>query len=248
MGDDRDTRGRFTKRHSDGAVLEAVRAHEPAATSEVADELGIARQSADYRLRRLQEDDRVASKKIGASLVWFLDEETAEGDDISASGLSADRGPPAGPPDHSLVHPPGSAGQTSTPDHDTGDAASEFADGHPGETASAETDEPVPADVDELVNEVAGETLPGSGAKLEARREAFTAVVGYLRERGSATPQDFKEDVYPDHQAMYTDGQDPALSWWKNAMYPALRELAERTAVIERADTTGEWTYREGER
>lgn len=56
----------------------AVREHEPAATSEVAAELGIARQSADYRLRNLREEDRVESKKIGASLVWFVRTESGD--------------------------------------------------------------------------------------------------------------------------------------------------------------------------
>jgi len=78
MGDDRGGQGRFTAEHSDEDVLKAVRAHEPAGTSEVADELGIARQSADYRLRRLEEDGRVKKKKIAASLVWFSAEENGE--------------------------------------------------------------------------------------------------------------------------------------------------------------------------
>ena len=95
----------------------------------------------------------------------------------------------------------------------------------------------------DLVDDVADDTLPGSGAKLEARREALHAVVAYLREHGSATPAEFRSDVYPDHDGGYTEGQDPARSWWKNAMYPALAELADRTDVLEKADTTGEWAY-----
>ena len=71
MGTDRNNEGRFTQQHTDADVVAAVRAHEPAATSEVASELGIARQSADYRLRKLRDSGRVSSKKIGASLVWF---------------------------------------------------------------------------------------------------------------------------------------------------------------------------------
>ena len=74
MGDDRERneRGQFEPEHPDEAVVEAVRKHEPAGTSEVADELGIARQSADYRLRQLLEDGRVSKKKVGNSLVWFV--------------------------------------------------------------------------------------------------------------------------------------------------------------------------------
>lgn len=71
MGEsERDERGRFAARHTDEDVLAAVREHEPAGTQEVADVLGIERQSADYRLRRLQDAGAVASKKIGGSLAW----------------------------------------------------------------------------------------------------------------------------------------------------------------------------------
>jgi len=72
----RDTSGRYTGDVSNTDVVAAVRAHDPAATSEVGDELGISRQAADRRLRRLRDDGRVSSKKIGASLVWFLPRET----------------------------------------------------------------------------------------------------------------------------------------------------------------------------
>ncbi|WP_336365023.1 helix-turn-helix domain-containing protein [Halalkalicoccus salilacus] len=78
MGNDRDNRGQYQKQHTDSDVLAAVREHEPAATSEVAAELGIARQSADYRLRNLREEERVESKKIGASLVWFAPAESVD--------------------------------------------------------------------------------------------------------------------------------------------------------------------------
>lgn len=69
---ERNSDGRFTLEHSDAEVLAAVRAHSPAATSEVASELGMTRQGADRRLRQLREEGRVASKKIAASLVWFV--------------------------------------------------------------------------------------------------------------------------------------------------------------------------------
>jgi predicted transcriptional regulator len=69
---ERDERGRFVQKHTDSDVLAAVGKHEPAATSEVAAELGIERPSADYRLRRLEDTGRVTSKKIGNSLAWRL--------------------------------------------------------------------------------------------------------------------------------------------------------------------------------
>lgn len=75
MGDDRERneRGRFEPDHSDEEILDAVRKYEPAGTSEVADQLGIARQSADYRLRQLLEEGQVSKKKVGNSLVWFVE-------------------------------------------------------------------------------------------------------------------------------------------------------------------------------
>ena len=74
MGRDRERndRGRFESEHTDEAIVEAVRKHEPAGTSEVADELGIARQSADYRLRKLLDEGRVSKQEIGNSLAWSV--------------------------------------------------------------------------------------------------------------------------------------------------------------------------------
>lgn len=69
---ERDDRGRFTPQVSDDELLKAVRENEPAGTAEVGDAVGLARQNADYRLRRLQEDGSVRNKKVGRSLVWML--------------------------------------------------------------------------------------------------------------------------------------------------------------------------------
>lgn len=74
MEKQRNADGQFTPEHTDEEILAAVRAHEPAATSEVAGEVGMTRQGADRRLRRLRDEGRVNSKKIGASLVWFAPE------------------------------------------------------------------------------------------------------------------------------------------------------------------------------
>lgn len=71
---ERDDHGRFTPKHTDEVIVAAVEKHAPAGTSEVADELGIARPSADYRLRRLEDAGRVTSKKIGNTLAWTIAE------------------------------------------------------------------------------------------------------------------------------------------------------------------------------
>jgi predicted nucleotidyltransferase len=69
--DARNEQGQFSQTHTDAEVVAAVQAHAPAATSEVATELGVSRQGADYRLRQLRKTGHVTSKKIGGSLVWF---------------------------------------------------------------------------------------------------------------------------------------------------------------------------------
>jgi predicted CopG family antitoxin len=121
-------------------------------------------------------------------------------------------------------------------------------DDEPQEAASADPDDdietaPEPAETlaDHVDDVVASGILPGSGAKLEARERAFRAVVQYLLDEGEATPAKFRDDVYPEHDGFYTQGKDPARSWWKNAMYPALAELAERTDDVKKADQSGKW-------
>jgi len=86
MGDtERGAGGRFQASVSDEELLAAVRAHEPAGTSEVAEEVGVTRQGADRRLRSLRDEGRVNSKKIAKSLVWF----DADAADVVADGGSA---------------------------------------------------------------------------------------------------------------------------------------------------------------
>jgi len=91
----------------------------------------------------------------------------------------------------------------------------------------------------ESVDDVADNFLPGTGKKHDERQEALHAVIEYLRRHGEATPSAFKSDVYPDHPAQY----DTPQSWWKNAMYKGLSELANRTDAINRADNSGKWTF-----
>ncbi|UPM42859.1 winged helix-turn-helix transcriptional regulator [Halocatena salina] len=57
---------------SDEDYIEAVKKHSPASTREVAEEVGVTRQGADYRLRKLESEGQVRSERIGNSLAWFL--------------------------------------------------------------------------------------------------------------------------------------------------------------------------------
>lgn len=89
------------------------------------------------------------------------------------------------------------------------------------------------------IDVVADDVLPGTGEKQDERREAFHAVVEYLREHGEATPNEFKNEVYPEHTAQFGTPQ----SWWKNAMYKGLAELAYQTNFIKSADNSGKWSF-----
>lgn len=82
---ERDERGRYASDHTDADVIDAVRENDPAGTSEVADHLGVARQSADQRLKKLAEAGRVHRKKIGAVAVWWLDD-----DERTMTGVDSD--------------------------------------------------------------------------------------------------------------------------------------------------------------
>ena len=145
----------------------------------------------------------------------------------------ADQSPPASARERTGVSGEESAAGAST-SQSPADGESRSESAHGGERAPT---------LSETIDAVADDVLPGSGSKLEARREALHAVVGYLREHGTATPSDFQADVYPDHPARYTDGNDPPHSWWNNCMYKGLGAIADRTDAVERPDTSGDWTW-----
>jgi Mn-dependent DtxR family transcriptional regulator len=65
------------KQVSDRAILVAVRdLYGPAVgTSEVAEEVGVSRQTADKHLRRLESDGLVNSRMVGQVRVWWLDDD-----------------------------------------------------------------------------------------------------------------------------------------------------------------------------
>jgi predicted ArsR family transcriptional regulator len=83
---ERDEQGRVEPRYTDDEVVDAVREHEPAATKEVAGALDMARQSADYRLRKLEEEGSVKSKMVGNSLVWMVEQSEASRTDTNPTG------------------------------------------------------------------------------------------------------------------------------------------------------------------
>jgi predicted nucleotidyltransferase len=74
---DRDSQsGHFEQTYSDSEFIAAVRKYDPASTQEIANEIGIHRRSAQHRLDKLADSGKVSKKKVGNSLVWFLDNDT----------------------------------------------------------------------------------------------------------------------------------------------------------------------------
>ena len=72
MGErERDERGQFEREHPDEEFLEAVQECEPGSTTEIAEMVGVARQSASYRLELLEEEGLVKKKKVGPAVVWI---------------------------------------------------------------------------------------------------------------------------------------------------------------------------------
>ena len=70
----RDDTGRFQSEFDDDEIIEAISNMQPTAgTADIAEELGVTRQSADYRLRRLEEEGRIRKETVGRTLIWFVD-------------------------------------------------------------------------------------------------------------------------------------------------------------------------------
>ena len=69
--------GQFGEIYTEDDFLAAVKRLQPVGTQEVADAVGCSRQNADYRLRQLDQDDKVDGKKIGNSLAWTVSTEEA---------------------------------------------------------------------------------------------------------------------------------------------------------------------------
>jgi len=78
-GKDRDEEsGQYTDTYSAEAMVEAIRElGRFAGTSDVAEEVGCARDTAYKKLKKLQDENRVESRKVGGALVWHV----VEGDE-----------------------------------------------------------------------------------------------------------------------------------------------------------------------
>lgn len=204
MGEQRNQDGRYAAEHTDDEILAAVRAHEPAATSEVADEIGMTRQGADRRLRQLRDHGRVNSKKIAASLVWFAPkaperreraETPHESNGVDTTTKDDER-------------------QEPRPARRDADASREGASERARD--AVDTDE-LPATVD-----------PDDAAA------AIAAARDYVRDHGGATKQDLVTAIMPDHPLGYDpdaalekiDGDDRYRgAWWRRVVKPGFEAL-----------------------
>jgi len=214
----RDGSGRFSRSVDDADVLGAVRAHDPAATSEIAEEVGISRQGADRRLRSLREDGAVSSKKIGASLVWFIPRER------SGAGDGFDAGDLQGDPSTTLddtVTTPGAADAAERPADDWNAESGRTRDDSdavelPTEDAIADATRAVVDDVTETWED---------DARLRDRKGAAMAVVQYAAGTDDAVGKshpivDAARDAYP------VDGQN-AETYWRKNIRPVLKAVGD---------------------
>ena len=205
--------GRYVEKATLNDVLDAVGAVDGppvATTADVADATGISRDTARRKLETLREDNRVERRQSAGRVMLYW---------------PADESPDE---------------QAPSERRETGESTAQSDDVRDTGTATVDaTHSTLPDRLTILTADVGRDELPGSGAKLNERIEALQAVVAYLVERGTATPAEFQDAVFPDHPARY----DTPRSWWKNAIYPALSELADHADEIANADTSGEWVF-----
>lgn len=157
---------------SEEEYLAAIRENAPATTQEVADAVGVTRQGADYRLRRLEEDGLVTKQMVGNTLIWSVVEERERAE--TASESSADESPAPEPTTRGGGQgPPEPAREPETPDRDVvADAVEQAAQG-----------------------------WDDTSDRLDARKAAARAVLRYAVETGEAvnrgTAVDEFRDEYP---------------------------------------------------
>ncbi len=67
--------GKYTTTYADSEFIEAIQQLEGmAGTSEIAEEIGCTQRTAYTRLKSLEDQDRIKSRKVGSSLLWSLSE------------------------------------------------------------------------------------------------------------------------------------------------------------------------------
>jgi len=83
--------------------------------------------------------------------------------------------------------------------------------------------------------------IPGSGDRLDQRRDALAVAIEFLRDRGEASAAEIREHVHAEEPA----GYDSPRSMWKNYLQPALRDLDEEEIAVSLLDPhSGTWRAR----
>lgn len=70
---EQDENGRISEKYTDEQFISAVRENSPASTSEVSDAVKCTPANAYNRLKNLEEENRLDSKMVGRSLIWFIE-------------------------------------------------------------------------------------------------------------------------------------------------------------------------------
>lgn len=78
MPRERDEGGRIVETYSLDTVEAALETVGPAGTREVADELGSSYETAYHKLRKLEDEGRVSSRKVANARLWSLDRSVLE--------------------------------------------------------------------------------------------------------------------------------------------------------------------------
>jgi len=216
MGDNRTNAGRFAPEHTDDELLAAVRAHEPAATSEVAEEVGMTRQGADRRLRRLRDAGRVNSKKIGASLVWFdTDADPVEDTDDESGRTRRESAPTT------------SADPSTGADTDGATTADTAAESDP----LADVDLPGGRDPEECRDAL-------DAARTYLREQGRATKTELVAEVMPTHPLGYDTDAALDK--IGSDGERYRGGWWRQIVRPGLKNLDGVDAPPQGAN---EWRY-----
>lgn len=71
---DRDDKGRIKETYPPETVLESLEEIDPAGTQEVAEEIGSSYETAFKKLKELESEGRVTSRKVGNALLWGVAE------------------------------------------------------------------------------------------------------------------------------------------------------------------------------
>lgn len=260
------------RRVSDDALLRAVQEaiHDQpapvASTSDIEDRVSLSRRGLQKRLRALRERGAIGAKDVGTSLVWWVPSKSpADGQPQPHAAVAAESDPVPDPspstdesrPDHEHGHDH-DADRDADADRDPDDPMVAAAQHAPKEADSRDTagdaDSVSQDGVDTeragdaaLEAQIQGLNLPGRANSREGRA-AVRACYELLVERGRARAGEFKDAVYPEHDA----GYGSAGGWW-NAIGKGgpddpdgegLRDLAEQRADLEPPAGGGDWFYR----